>query len=233
MKLAIAYFCISLFFVLLRGKLLHKTESRKQTAFNSVRVCIEILALTWVTSYFNGNPPPSTKHVLFAAILWGALFAWKYTSYKKTGSLPAFKWSPAFPVTLFVILFIRISAIWILRTFPVNDVESVITTLRLPLDGFTVIFVKNYLVRALLPIVALTAALSCFFGEVCSIFKKPKITSITISGHPAHYKDFRSVSPTVWENAIASEIIDLGDMPRRSRVDRTGSFCDREGAHGT
>ena len=37
-----------------------------------------------------------------------------------------------------------------------------------------------------------------------SLFKKPKITSITISGHPAHYKDFRSVSPTVWENAIAS-----------------------------
>ena len=208
MKLAIAYFCISLFFVLLRGKLLHKTESRKQTAFNSVRVCIEILALTWVTSYFNGNPPPSTKHVLFAAILWGALFAWKYTSYKKTGSLPAFKWSPAFSVTLFIILFIRISAIWILRTFPVNDVESVITTLRLPLDGFTVIFVKNYLARALLPIVALTAALSCFFGEVCSIFKKPKITcaSLTTVGIIVFFALFiKEIPVSRYIDAIKSE----------------------------
>lgn len=176
MKLIAAYICISLFFVLLRGKLFHKSETRKQTAFNSVRVCVEIYALTWMMSYFTWNPPPSTKHVLYAAILWGAVFAWKYLTFKKSGSLPKCKWSFAFPITLFVILFIRITAIWTLRTFPVNDVESVITTLSLPLDGFTVVFVKSYLLRALLPLVLLTAALSYFFGEVCSVFKKPKIT---------------------------------------------------------
>ena len=179
MKLIAAYICVSLFFVLLRGKLFYRLETRRQTAFNSIRVCAEMLALTWVMSYFTGNPPPSTKHVLFAAILWGAIFAWKFVTFKKTGAQPSCKWSFAFPITLFTILFIRVSAIWILRTFPVNDVESVITTLNLPLDGFTVIFIKSYLLRVLLPIVLMTAALSYFFGEICSIFKKPRITCAT------------------------------------------------------
>ena len=142
MKLAIAYICVSLFFVLLRGKLFYRSETRKQTIFNSIRVCAEMFALTWMMSYFTWNPPPSTKHVLFAAILWGAIFAWKFLTFKKTGSQPTCKWSLAFPITLFAILFIRVSAIWILRTFPLNDVESVITTLSLPLDGFTVIFIR-------------------------------------------------------------------------------------------
>ena len=181
MKLAIAYICISLFFVLLRGKLFYRSETRKQTIFNSIRVYAEMYALTWMMSYFTWNPPPSTKHVLFAAILWGAIFAWKYITFKKTGAQPAYKWSPVFPITLFIILFIRVSGIWILRTFPVNDVESVITTLNLPLDGFTAIFIKSYLLRTLLPIVLVTAALSYFFGEVCSVFKKPKITCAVLT----------------------------------------------------
>ena len=197
MKLAIAYICITLFFVLLRGKLFYRLETRKQTAFNSIRVCAEIYALTWMMSYFTGNPPPSTKHVLFAAILWGAVFAWKFITFKKTGSQPACKWSPVFPITLFIILFIRVSGIWILRTFPVNDVESVITTLDLPLDGFTEIFVKSYLLRALLPIVALTAVLSYFFGEVCSVLKKPRITcaSLTAIGAVAFFALFIAKVP--------------------------------------
>ena len=181
MKLAIAYICVSLFFVLLRGKLFYRSETRKQTIFNSIRVCAEMFALTWMMSYFTWNPPPSTKHVLFAAILWGAIFAWKFLTFKKTGSQPTCKWSLAFPITLFAILFIRVSAIWILRTFPLNDVESVITTLSLPLDGFTVIFIKSYLLRALLPIVLMTAVLSYFFGEVCSVFKKPWITCAVLT----------------------------------------------------
>lgn len=176
MKLIAAYIFISLFFILLRAKLFYKTETRKQTIFNSVRICIEIYALTWIMSYFTRNPPPSTKHVLFAAILWGAIFTWKHHTFKKSGSLPTCKWSFAFPIALSIILFIRISSIWVLRTFPVNDVESVIITLSLPLDGFTFIFVKSYLLRVLLPLILLTVALSYFFSEVCSIFKKPKIT---------------------------------------------------------
>ena len=181
MKLIAAYICVSLFFVLLRGKLFYRLETRRQTAFNSIRVCAEMLALTWVMSYFTWNPPPSTKHVLYAAILWGAMLAWKFLTFKKTGTVPSCKWSFAFPIALFTILFIRVSAIWILRTFPVNDVESVITTLNLPLDGFTVIFIKSYLLRVLLPIVLMTAALSYFFGEICSIFKKPRITCAVLT----------------------------------------------------
>lgn len=181
MKLIAAYICVSLFFVFLRGKLFRKTETRKQTVFNSARICVEMYALTWMMSYFTRNPPPSTKHVLFAAILWGAVFAWKYLTFKKSGSLPKCKWSFAFPITLFIILFIRISSIWILRTFPVNDVESVLITLSLPLDGFTAVFVKSYLLRALLPLVLLTAALSYFFGEVCSVLKKPRITCAVLT----------------------------------------------------
>lgn len=181
MKLIAAYICVSLFFVFLRGKLFRKTETRKQTVFNSARICVEMYALTWMMSYFTRNPPPSTKHVLFAAILWGAVFAWKYLTFKKSGSLPKCKWSFAFPITLFIILFIRISSIWVLRTFPVNDVESVLITLSLPLDGFTAVFVKSYLLRALLPLVLLTAALSYFFGEVCSVLKKPRITCAVLT----------------------------------------------------
>ena len=181
MKLIAAYICISLFFVLLRGKLFYRLETRRQTAFNSIRVCAEMFALTWIAAYFTGNPPPSTKHVLFAAILWGAIFAWKFVTFKKTGAQPSCKWSFAFPISLFIILFVRISAIWTLRTFPVNDVESVITTLDLPLDGFTAIFVKSYLLRALLPIVALTAVLSYFFGELCSVLRKPRATCAVLT----------------------------------------------------
>ena len=181
MKLIAAYICISLFFVLLRGKLFYRLETRRQTAFNSIRVCAEMFALTWITAYFTGNPPPSTKHVLFAAILWGAIFAWKFVTFKKTGAQPSCKWSFAFPISLFIILFVRISAIWTLRTFPVNDVESVITTLDLPLDGFTAIFVKSYLLRALLPIVALTAILSYFFGELCTVLRKPRATCAALT----------------------------------------------------
>lgn len=40
--------------------------------------------------------------------------------------------------------------------------------------------------------------------ESGSLFKSPKITSVTVSGHPAHYKNFHSVPETVWENAIAA-----------------------------
>jgi len=39
--------------------------------------------------------------------------------------------------------------------------------------------------------------------ESGSFFKKPKITSVTVSGHPAHYKNFHSVPSTVWDDAIA------------------------------
>ena len=175
MKLAIAYICISLFFVLLRGKLFYRSETRKQTIFNSIRVYAEMYALTWMMSYFTWNPPPSTKHVLFAAILWGAIFAWKYITFKKTGAQPAYKWSPVFPITLFIILFIRVSGIWILRTFPVNDVESVITTLNLPLDGFTAIFIKSYLLRALLPIVLMTTVLSYSSAKSAPFSRNPRL----------------------------------------------------------
>ena len=58
MKLIAAYICVSLFFVFLRGKLFRKTETRKQTVFNSARICVEMYALTWMMSYFTRNPPP-------------------------------------------------------------------------------------------------------------------------------------------------------------------------------
>lgn len=35
-----------------------------------------------------------------------------------------------------------------------------------------------------------------------SFFKPGKITSITVTGHPAHYKNFRPMPEQVWENAI-------------------------------
>lgn len=197
MKHFIVYICITIVFVLLRNKLFRKSETRKQTIVNSIRACIEIYALTWLMSYFTRTPPPTTKHVLFAAILWGAMFAWKYFSFKKYGSQPKCKWSFAFPITLFVILFIRISDIWILCTFPVNDVESVITTLSFPLDGFSIVFVKSYLIRVLLPLIALTVTLSYFFGEICYIFKKPKITCalLTTVGVIAFFAIFISRIP--------------------------------------
>lgn len=40
--------------------------------------------------------------------------------------------------------------------------------------------------------------------ESGSLFKKPKIKSVTVSGHPAHYKEFHSVPASVWNDAIAA-----------------------------
>lgn len=37
-----------------------------------------------------------------------------------------------------------------------------------------------------------------------SLFKRPKITSITVTGHPAHYKNYHSVPASVWDNAVAA-----------------------------
>lgn len=40
--------------------------------------------------------------------------------------------------------------------------------------------------------------------ESGSLFSKPKITSVTVTGHPAHYKNFHSVPAEVWDEAIAA-----------------------------
>lgn len=181
MKLAIVYICTVIAFSIIRGKLLAKNESRKEFILRTALLCAEMLALTWMMSFITRNPPPSTKHVLMAAILWGGSFLWQYRIFRKTGALPKFRWLYTCTISLFVVLFIRVSSIWILRTFPVNDVESVVTTLSLPLDGFTAIFVKSYLLRALLPIVALTAVLSRFFSQFFSFFRWPRAICITVS----------------------------------------------------
>lgn len=40
--------------------------------------------------------------------------------------------------------------------------------------------------------------------ESGSFFKPGKITSVTVTGHPAHYKNFRPLPEQVWQNAVTS-----------------------------
>ncbi len=43
--------------------------------------------------------------------------------------------------------------------------------------------------------------------------KRPKVTSITVSGHPAHYRNFRPVPESVWENAsLAVTSVQAGEQ---------------------
>lgn len=53
--------------------------------------------------------------------------------------------------------------------------------------------------------------------ESGSLFKSGKITSVTVTGHPARYKNFRPIPESVWENTITA--INTVGTPRANPLD--------------
>lgn len=83
-----------------------------------------------------------------------------------------------FSIKSFLIIFLLFifhqSALWGIKTFPLNDPQLVILTLQMPIDGFSFIFIKNYMLKVFLPCLALSFFVSIFIKPWFESIKKKK-----------------------------------------------------------
>lgn len=147
---------------------------RKQLFFyNSLLILVGVLSIALFLSDFADGA--WFLHFWNTVIAGGIVFL----IYRKT------HFDVKFSIKTFLIIFLLFifhqSVLWGIKTFPFNDPQLVILTLQMPLDGFTFIFIKSYILKVFLPCLALSFFTSIFIKPwIESTRKKNLILSVAI-----------------------------------------------------
>ena len=72
------------------------------------------------------------------------------------------------------------TVIWGIKTFPLEDPVLVILTLQMPLDGFTFIFIKSYILKVLLSCLITSFFISIFIEPLISKLKRKKTIFVSV-----------------------------------------------------
>lgn len=114
-------------------------------------VVIEVIALTFVLSYCIGFSYAASWIYLLLSLC--VVFLSKKIKNKAL-------WQKSF-ILGYLVYLIRASLVWAIDTFPLDVPEKVLVTIQMPLDGFVLPFVMDYVVKVLL------------FGGILSAFLIP------------------------------------------------------------
>lgn len=134
--------------------------------FQRFVVLLEFIALNALLSLFiDGKWQPSILSSLIVFVLFLVLR-------KKLLQKMVFSKATYFCVLVMILLYASIN--WGIKTFPLWDSYVVIMTLLMPLEGFSFIFVQDYIIEVLCPAVVVASLVSVFLMRVDVLKKHPK-----------------------------------------------------------
>ena len=89
------------------------------------------------------------------------------------------RWRTEYSTKTFLILWLLLifhqSVIWAIKTFPLDDPQLVILTLQMPLDGFTSIFIRSFVLKVLLSCLITSFFISLLIETLVKKYRGKKI----------------------------------------------------------
>lgn len=135
-------------------------------------ICLETLSIAFFLSIFaNGSWSIQSWNMVIAVGI-------VYLIYKKY--LFHIKFNILTFITICLISISHQTIIWCIKTFPLNDPQLVILTLQMPLDGFTSIFAKSFIIKVVLPCLITSFFISLIIEQYVRVLNKKKIFFATI-----------------------------------------------------
>ena len=137
----------------------------------SLLIVLEVLSIALFLSDFADGS--WSLHLWNTAIAAGIIFLIsRKTNFQVMFNIRTF-------LIIWLLSIIHQSIIWGIKTFPLEDPQLVILTLQMPLDGFTFIFIKNFILKVLLSCLATSFFISIFIGPLINATTKKKILLAT------------------------------------------------------